>query len=156
MKNHQIITLAGAGVSVSTNHTLSPAHGYKAFRFRKAVAEAMSKIQSEEAELLNECGINDPASFDARLVELRSMERDEAQEMELKEMTEKLSSFLAMRASLYDTDVELHGVIPMPYDEWFKLQNENREKDFNGKMVDIFSGAVEDMLEGVLWVAPEE
>lgn len=156
MKNYQIIALANAGVSASTNHTLSPAHGYKAFRFRKAVADAMSKIQSDEMELLTDCGISDAVAFDARLEELRSMERNQEQEQELKELTDKLTRFVAMRNALYNADVELHGVIPMPYEEWFKLQNENRDKDFNGRVVDIFSGAVEDMLEGVLWSAPEE
>ena len=44
----------------------------------------------------------------------------------------------------------------MPYEVWHQLQVENSKKVIDGKEVDILSGYVEDLLEGVLWEAPKE
>lgn len=66
-----------------------------------------------------------------------------------------LKRFIELRAELLNEEATL-DCKTMPYDEWHKLQVENADKEMNGKKVDLLPAYVEDALEGVLWVAPEE
>jgi hypothetical protein len=70
-------------------------------------------------------------------------------------MEAALKRFIDLRTQMMDEEVTL-DCKTLPYTEWHKLQNENKDKDVNGRKTDVLSGYVEDLLEGVLWTAPEE
>lgn len=154
MKKQTIIMLANAGVQSITNHTLDASQAYKVVKFRKAFNAALDAISEDEKGLLKEAGIEDAPSFNKELDELRKANRTPEQEDKYKEMTEKVNRYNELHAEMLQEEVTL-DCKTMPYDAWHKLQCEN-EKEFNGKKVDILSGIVEDMLENVLWTAPEE
>lgn len=70
-------------------------------------------------------------------------------------MEAKVKRYNEMNLELLKEEVTL-DCKAMPYEDWRKLQVENSEKEMNGKKVDLLPAFVEDALEGVLWVAPEE
>ncbi len=153
MKKQTIIMLANAGVQSITNHTLDAAQAYKVVKFRKAFNAALEAISEDEKGLLKEAGIEDAPSFNKELDELRKANRTPEQEDKYKEMTEKVKRYNELHAEMLQEEVTL-DCKALPYEEWHKLQNENKE--VGDKKVDLLSGFVEDMLEGILWTAPEE
>ena len=154
MKKSDIIILAKIGVQYITNHSLDPAHAYKVVKFRKELTAALEAIGKEEEALRKDAGIEDAKAFDDELKALRDNKgRNEEQNKKLDEMEAKLKRFIDLQAEMQKEEVEL-ACKAMPYAEWHKLQNENKE--FGQQKIDILSGYVEDMLEGVLWEAPEE
>lgn len=156
MKKSDILTLVNAGVLQATQHELSNAHGYKVFKFKSLVRKGATDIQDAETELQKECGIEDAAAFDARRDELRKNGARTADEQkELEGMDEKLKTYLAQREEMLKEEVTL-DVKALPYDEWVKLQNENKAVELIGRKADVFSGIVEELLFGVLWNAPDE
>lgn len=152
MKKQTIIMLANAGVQSITNHTLDASQAYKVVKFRKAFNAALESLSKDEEALRKDAGIEDPQAFDKELQELRESKSDAKR---LEEMEGILKRFIELRAELLNEEVTL-DCKTMPYDEWHKLQVENSEKEMNGKKVDLLPAYVEDALEGVLWVAPEE
>ena len=155
MKKQTIIMLANAGVQSITNHTLDASQAYKVVKFRKAFNAAFDAIAEDQKALLKEAGIDDPQAFDKELMELRKANRTTEQEAKLKEMEAKVKQYNEMNLELLKEEVTL-DCKALPYEEWHKLQVENSEKEMNGKKVDLLPAFVEDALEGVLWVAPEE
>jgi ABC-type nitrate/sulfonate/bicarbonate transport system substrate-binding protein len=156
MKKAMLLFLANSGVLAITNHDLDPAHAYKVVKFRKALSNALDTMAKDEDELRKDAGIPDAAAFDNELHELRNTkDRTEVQTVRLDEMEAALKRFIDLRAQMMDEEVTL-DCKALPYTEWHKLQNENKEKDVNGRKTDVLSGYVEDLLEGVLWIAPEE
>ncbi len=152
MKKQTIIMLANAGVQSITNHTLDASQAYKVVKFRKELVAALESLSKDEEALRKDAGIEDPQAFDKELQELRESKSDAKR---LEEMEGILKRFIELRAELLNEEVTL-DCKTMPYDEWHKLQVENSEKEMNGKKVDLLPAFVEDALEGVLWVAPEE
>lgn len=156
MKRSDVVTLVNAGALNATQHTLSSAHSYKVFKFKSLLRKELASLQEAEMELLKECGIEDGAFFDERLTALRKLEApDDEEKKELADMTEKLQKYIEQRNELHNENVTL-DVKTIPYGEWVKLQNENKEVEINGMKHDVFSGYVEELLFGVLWTAPEE
>lgn len=150
MKKIEIVSLANAGVQVITNHDLSPEHAYKVVKFRKALASAYEAIGKDEEAIRKDAGIDDPKAFDDELTALRESKSDPKR---LAEMEARLKRFLELRGEMLKEEVTL-DCKTLPYAEWHKLQCEN--KAVGEKKVDLLSGWVEDVLEGVLWKAPEE
>lgn len=153
MKKQTIIMLANAGVQSITNHTLDASQAYKVVKFRKAFNAALDSISEDEKGLLKEAGIEDAPSFNKELDELRKANRTPEQEDKYKEMTEKVKRYNELHAEMFQEEVTL-DCKALPYEEWHKLQNENKE--VGDKKIDLLAGWVEDMLEGVLWEAPKE
>lgn len=153
MKKQTIIMLANAGVQSITNHTLDASQAYKVVKFRKAFNAALDAISEDEKGLLKEAGIEDAPSFNKELDELRKANRTPEQEDKYKEMTEKVARYNELHAEMLQEDVTL-DCKALPYAEWHKLQNENKE--IGERKLDLLSGWVEDMLEGILWTAPED
>jgi len=154
MKKRDIILLANLGVTNITNHDLEPANAYKVVKFRKELNAALEALGKDEEALRKDAGIEDAQAFDDELKALRdNNERTEEQNKRLEEMEAQLKRFVDLRAEWLNEDVVL-ACNTMPYAEWHKLQNENKE--FGPQKLDILSGYVEDTLEGVLWAAPEE
>lgn len=156
MKKGELIFLVNSGVQIITNHELEPAHAYKVVKFRKAVAKAFDALAKDEEAIRTDAGIPDAAAFDKELKELREAEyRTEVQQARLDEMEAAIKRFLDLRSELMDEELAL-DCKALPYEEWHKLQNENKNKEINGVKVDILSGYVEDILEDILWIAPKE
>lgn len=150
MKKIEIISLANAGVLVITNHDLSPEHAYKVVKFRKSLNAAYEAIGKDEEAIRKDAGIEDPQAFDKELKELRESKSNPER---LEELEGQLKRFFELRAQMLNEDVVL-DCKALPYAEWHKLQNEN--KAVGAEKRDLLSGWVEDVLEGVLWKAPED
>ena len=156
MKRIQVLDLINGGVAAITAHTLDPKHAYKVVQFRKALLAESEAFEKERAELLKEAGIEDPQAFDDELLSLRKTENpSDEQKKRLNELNGKVNRFNDLVTAALNEEVVLNCKT-MPYDEWHKLQCENAEKEIRGKKCDLLSGAVEDLLEGTLWVAPDE
>lgn len=157
MRKIDIINIFNLGIANATNHDLSPEHAYKFVKFRKVANSILESIGKDEEAIRKDAGIEDPQAFDKELADLRAIEKPTDEQSEkLSEMEAKLRRFIELRVEMLNEDVPLEGVKAMPYDAWHKLQCENAEKEINGRKVDILSGYVEDILEGILWVAPKE
>lgn len=153
MKKQTLIVLANAGIQSMTNHSLDTAQAYKVVKFRKAFNAALDAIAEDQKALLKEAGIEDSVAFNQEMDELRKANRTPEQEAKLKEMEAKVKRYNEMNLELLKEEVTL-DCKALPYEEWHKLQNENKE--VGDKKIDLLAGWVEDMLEGCLWTAPEE
>lgn len=153
MKKQTLIVLANAGIQSMTNHSLDTAQAYKVVKFRKAFNAALDAIAEDQKALLKEAGIEDSVAFNQEMDELRKANRTPEQDAKLKEMEAKVKRYNEMNLELLKEEVTL-DCKAMPYEDWRKLQNENKE--VGDKKVDLLSGYVEDVLEGVLWVAPDD
>ena len=139
-----------------TNHTLPVEHAYKVVKLRKELRAIIEEISKDEEALRQDAGITNPQAFDNELRELReNKERTPEQDKRLEEMNGILQRFFDLRAKMLSEEVTLTAKT-MPYEMWHQLQVENSKKVIDGKEVDILSGYVEDLLEGVLWEAPKE
>ena len=155
MKNSDVVYLVNSGVQLTTGHSLSNASAYKAFKFRKVISSVLNSVSEGEKGLLTEVGIEDASKFDERLAVLRATEKPTEEEVkELETMQAQLEKYSGLRDQLYSEEADLSSVKAMNYDDWRKLQNENREVEVNGVKKDVFSGKVEELLEGVLWTEP--
>lgn len=150
MKKQTIIVLANAGIAAMTNHSLAPEYAYKVVKFRKALNAALEAIGKDEETIRKDAGIDDPQAFDKELMELRESKSNPKR---LEEMEGQLKRFNELRMEMLKEEVEL-DCKTLPYAEWHKLQCENKEVGEDKR--DLLSGWVEDVLEGVLWVAPED
>lgn len=153
MKKQTLIVLANAGIQSITNHTLDAAQAYKVVKFRKSFNAAIDAIAEDEKALLKEAGIEDAPAFNKELEDLRKADRTHEQEEKFKEMTEKVARYNELHAEMLQEEVTL-DCKALPYAEWHKLQNENKE--MGERKLDLLSGYVEDVLEGILWAAPKE
>ena len=115
-------------------------------KFKKAVKKAFESIMESEREILKEAGIEDAAAFDKERKELMESGSNPKQ---LEEMNKQLSRVLELRSNLYKEDVEL-DCKTIPFEQFHALQCEN--KDLDHKPLNTF----EDLLEGVLWEAPND
>lgn len=157
MKNSDVVYLVNSGVQLTTGHSLSNASAYKAFKFRKVISSILNSVSEGEKGLLTEVGIEDASKFDERLAVLRATEKPTEEEVkELETMQAQLEKYSGLRDQLYSEEADLSSVKAMNYDDWRKLQNENKEVEVNGVKKDVFSGKVEELLEGVLWEGLEE
>ena len=155
MKNKDIITLVNRGVLSITAHDIPAAHAYKVLKFKKAVKAAMLSFQDAERAIFSDCGVADTEGFNKRLNELRGRLQNEEEKTELAEMEKAIAEIQGLQKELKNEDVVL-DVKTMPYDVWHELQNENKAVPFGELTRDVLSGEVEELLEGVLWEAPNE
>ncbi len=156
MKKSDIIILSNLGAGLITNHNIPVEHAYKVVKFRKGLQSALESLGRDEEALRKDAGIEDAKAFNDELQKLRDAEgRTAEQQKRLDEMEAQLRRFLALRGQLLNEEVEL-DCKTMPYEAWHALQKENCEREVNGKKMDVLSGYAEDLLEGVLWQAPEE
>ena len=155
MKNLDILIMINSGIGNITNYDLSAANAYKVMKFRNIVTKKFEEIQEKEKQLLEDAGITDPQTFDARFKELREKEdRTDAENSELDELNTKYDKWNQNRIDMLNSDVVLDGVKTISFDDWHALRKENRPKD--EKSTDPLNNYVESILENVLWKAPEE
>jgi len=146
MKNIDILNLANTGILSITANDLDAAQAYKVLKFKKAVKKAFEGITESEREILKEAGIEDAVAFDKERKEL--IESGSNKER-LDELNKQLSRVIELRSNLYKEDVEL-DCKAIPFEQFHALQCEN--KDLDHKPLNAF----EDLLEGVLWEAPND
>lgn len=157
MTKEEVIVLINGGILKVSSHDLDNAQAYKVFKLKKALKDLQSSIAKEEEELFKEVGIEDTRSFFTKVEEIKAKEnRDEADIAALKESNEKIEKFNSLRANMIREEVSLDGVKPIPYDDWRKLQKENKSIEVNGKNVDVLSGMNELILANVFWLEPKE
>ncbi len=154
MKNQDIINLVSSGIMAITAHDIPARYAYQVLKLKKAIREAFTSIQASEREMFSEAGVNDTKAFNERLNELR--ESPSVDPKELSEMESRLARLSALQAELRGEEVKLEGIAPMTYVYWHDLQNENKSVEFGDEKRDILSGWVEELLENILWTAPED
>lgn len=147
LKNSTIIALCNAGILNTTEHDVPVKDAYKAFRFRKSLQKILDDLLEREKDLRRTAGI-DPNNPDA------------ATEEQNKRFEELRNEFLKEEVEI-DTKT-------MSYESYHILSKENRQVSIQfpittkeGKQTTktIFMDPYrdcEDLLEGVLWEAPEE
>lgn len=138
LSNANIIALVKSGVLTITHHTLSDAHAYKVYKFRKVLSNAFSDLQKAESDLVSEC--------DLEIAENGSLEGS----------AENRMKFSKMQSDLYNEEVSFDDVKALPYSEWKKLQDENSKNKIGNVERDVLMGFAESALEGLLWTEPEE
>ncbi len=144
---NKIIQLVNSGVLNTTEHDVPVEDAYKASKFRRELKAALEEVAEREKVLAKEAGIADLQKFSEAPEDARKR-------------------FLELRAELYKDSIDLPGIKPMSYASFHALAKENRSIpaqvpafDKDGKetiatiKVDVFRNC-EDILEGVLWVAP--
>ena len=147
------VILANMGALTASTHTLSSTMSYRVFKFKTALRALIDKLNAAEKALSPEVGIEDIKSFNERLQELGKKEsRTEDEEKEYTELCKKRDKYNDLHKALMEEKKEL-DCKPLPYEDWKKLMDENKEIGQN--KVDLFT-AFEAELEGVLWEAPEE
>lgn len=147
MKKLEILSLRNAGILAISANNLDAAHAYKVLKFKRAVKAALDGIMESERAILEEVGIKDAEAFDKEREELR---RSGENPERLEELDKQMERLVGLREVLYKEDVTLEGVKTLPYDQWHTLQAENKSQPH--RPLNVF----EDLLEGILWAAPEE
>ena len=161
ISNRKLWQLQLSGIQNMTCHDVPAAHAYKAVKLKQEVQKAVEALSAEAKKLMDEVGIADMDADSKRLAELKGR-RDSLTEQELSEydiLSDKLKRYRELENTLMDEEVEIN-VKTMPYDVWHALQRENAKRSIRvgGKVlydVDLLT-ELENILEGVLWKAPED
>lgn len=161
ISNRKLWQLQLSGIQNMTCHDVPAAHAYKAVKLKQEVQKAVEALSAEARKLMDEVGITDMDADRKRLTDLKDR-RSSLTEQELKEydtLSDKIKRYEELESALMDEEVEIN-VKTMPYDVWHALQRENAKRSIRigGKVlydVDLLT-ELENTLEGILWVAPEE
>ena len=145
MKKIDILSMNEVGVFVITANTLDAKSAYTVLKFKREGKKAFDAILEAEKAIREEVGIADALAFD---MERETLMKSQDNPERLDELNGIFNRFAELRKALYDEPAEL-SVTPLPYEQFHALQVEN--KDLPNKPLNMF----EDMLEGVLWTAPE-
>lgn len=103
--------------------SLSAEAAMKVLRYRRAMKSALANIQSEEMEILSECGLS--VGENGKLV------GDNC----------GIQRFAEMQGQMYGESVDF-DLATISYDEWHSLQQSNKQ---------LVDAEIEDVLEGILW-----
>ena len=158
MKKVDIITLVNCGILSMTAHDLKPAQAYKTFKLKKEVEKAFKDIQEEQKGIREDNGLTDELENKVRgIIEKLNMrssvtEEEKQEVLAHNELQRKVSS-LYREANKVDVTLDIK---PIPYEDWRKLQEENRHKVIGEKEYDILGGEAEIILEAIFWEEPKE
>lgn len=154
MKNLDLVFMLNSGILDITNHELPASSAYKVVKFRSAVNKTFKKIQGLEEDILKDVGIEDPQVLNKRLKELNAIKnRTEEQEAELNELCTKRDRYNKLREDMLQEKLTLENVETISYEDWHTLRKENKPKKDGGQ--DPLNNYVENLLEDILWAAPE-
>ena len=157
MKNLDVMNLLNGGILMVTSVCLDAETAYKVVKLKKALKAANVAIIEGEKNCQTEAGIPDAEAFDARRNELLHKEkRTKEEQAELVELEGKLKRYMELRQKLYEEEATITGFAPMPYPSFHELQKENASVNFNGRKINPLDAYAEEVLEGILWVEPEE
>lgn len=155
MKKGDIIILMRRGVAAATNHCLPAELAIKVVLLRRFVNDAYYQIVKDEDACREAAEIKDALAFDKeRDALLLKNPRTEQEQARLAEMDAQLGRFQELKREMLKQDVPAPDISPMSYEQWHALQRENAAKEIGDNKVDILSGRVEDLLEGILWEFP--
>lgn len=147
MKNHNIVSIVNAGILTISANDLDAVLAYRVIKFKKAVKKALDSIMSAENDILKELGIEDVLAFNK---ERSNLLESGSNKKRLAELDKKHERFVELQNNLYNEDAKLEDIAPLTFEQFHELQKENRELKF--KPLNAF----EEILEGVLWEAPNE
>lgn len=147
MKKGDIFNLVNNGILSITANDLDAAQAYKVVKFKRVIKNAFDKIIESEKDMMAELKIDDATAFDNEMAALKKSGEDQKK---LSDMEARLKRLNEMRANVLKEDAELGDVATMPYEVFHELQKENKE--LQHKPLNVF----EEILEGVLWEAPNE
>ena len=156
MKKLDIIKLYKAGIIEVSAHTLSAAHAYKVFRLKREVEKAYKAIEEDQEKLMDGEGLT--RELRERIADIFGKESnmvtdaDKAAVKEYQAIQRKVEKLFEEQGK---EEVSL-DIKTIPYNEWRKLQDENKAKKINDKEVDILAGIAEIILAEVFWVEPIE
>lgn len=147
-----------------TAHTIDAAHAYKVVKFKNILKNFMSDIDKMDEGFRKELNIDD--AFIARINILTDKDEKDLTKKEKEELAslrETDIKYGKMRDSLLNEEVDMSEAKAMPYEEWKKLQDENKDKKlyYRNRQGQVLSErelllVFEPELEGILWKAPEE
>lgn len=156
MKYSDVIVFVKCDIKSAASHTLSVNGAYSLTRFKIEIDRLFSDYIKKSEAFANEAGIKDTAAFDARMNELKAKEQEKklnkTEAAEYKDAKEKLAKAVAMRNKLENEDVDI-VCRPMSYEDWHKFKEENQGMKWQGYELFVIS---EQLLENILWKAPEE
>ena len=158
MKKLDIITLVNCGILSVTAHDLKPAQAYKAFKLKKEVEKAFKDIQEEQKGIREDNGLTEDMENKVKgIIDKMNMRfsvtEDEKQEVLAHNELQRKVSSLCREANKEEVILDIK---PIPYEDWRKLQEENRHKAIGEKEFDILGGKAEIILETIFWDAPTE
>ena len=148
LENSIVIRLVNSGILNTTEHDVPAEDAYKSYKFRKSLEKAFKEIAEKDKELPKTAGVEEG--------------KEPTREQEKK--------IIELREALYNDKSDLGNIIPLSWASYHSLANENKkvavqipinEKDENGnpkfvtQFIDVFR-ACEDLLDGVLFKAPED
>lgn len=161
MKNKEIYLLQTLGIQAITALDVDEAHAYKIYKLKRALNIAFKSLQEKYMDILKEIGIEDVEALKKQIAAkkkvLQTLSSDEKKAYD--DLCSKLDRHEKLQKQMDEDDTPLEGIKTIPYHEWRLLQKENRNKTvFLGDKalpnVDILSGEIEVILEGVLWEPP--
>lgn len=159
MQKLDIINLVDTGILHVSAHDLEPEYAYKVFQMKRAIENAHRAISNEIDALLKDNGIDDDFRQKAAAINKKINNR-EALTIEEREWYDSANDRQHLVDKLlhemYKADIKLNELKTIPFEAWRKLQNENRAKAVNNKIVDILGGVTEIILADIFWRAPEE
>lgn len=141
------------GMMGLSSRTLDSAHAYKVASFKTKLKNAYQEFNDRKEQLTKEAGIEDGNEFAKRMNTLAAKTpRTDSEEQEFKDLIAKNEKFNGLYEKLLEDRTDIEPKV-MPYEEWRKLQEENKELKFsNFELLAQFENA----LEGILWAAPVE
>lgn len=150
------------GVMDLTVHSLDSAHSYKVAKFKNIVRDIYRGIRDMEQQFFKDLNIDE--TFVPRINELSGKDKlTKEEKKELDKLRETDNKYGEMQKAMLAEEVDLKDVKAMPYSEWKKLQDENKEckityRNQFGQIVIIkeLLMVYEEKLENILWVAPTE
>lgn len=156
MNKLDVIKLYKAGIIEVSAHTLSATHAYKVFKMKREVEKAYKAIEEDQEKIMEEVGLT--REFREKVADIFGKEAnmvtdaDKATVKEYQALQRKVEKLFEEQGK---EEVSL-DIKTIPYNEWRKLQDENKAKKINDKEVDILAGIAEIILAEVFWVEPTE
>jgi hypothetical protein len=158
MRKSDIQKLINCGIVSMTAHDLAPMHAYKAFNLKRKVEKINEDIVEEQKKLAEQYGLTDELKEKVQKIITKAQKNEALSADETKTLEQYNGIIQTVEQMIVESlkeDVEL-DVKTIPYEEWRKLQAENRAKKIGEKEVDILGGIAELILADVFWREPEE
>lgn len=152
IKFADIQTMYERGMMGISSRTLDIAHAYKVVQFKTKLKNAHDEFEKLRLQAVKDAGIEDGDAFSIKFNALANKKRTEEEEKEFKPLAELNDRFNKMLGDILNDTCVIEPKT-MPYEEWRKLQEENKEIKLG--QFELLAQC-ESMLEGILWAAPAE
>lgn len=145
MKKVNLLSMYDSGVFDITANSIDATNAYKVLKFKREGRKAYESYADSEKSIQEEVGIMDAEAFDKERHDLLANNSNPAR---LEEMNKQFERYCELRRALLDEEVTF-SCNAIPYALFHELQRENQH--IQNKPLNIF----EELLEGILWEAPE-